>query len=344
MLSFWNRLPKPFLALAPMEDVTDTVFRQIVSLCGRPDVMFTEFTNCEGLQSVGQTRVIHRLKYDPKEQPLVAQVWGITPEDYYKTAQLIQNMGFTGIDINMGCPVKKVIKMGACSALIKNHSLAKEIVLAVKEGAPNLPVSIKTRIGFASIQTEEWLGFLLRETRPAVLTIHGRTVKEESKVPCHWDEIGKVVKIRDEVFTDIENKNQPTLIVGNGDIASYTQAINYAEAYNLDGIMIGRGVFKNPWIFNPKMKLNNQGQVINDQTQRPIEIIERLKLLETHLDTWQQTWGKQKNYAILKKYFKIYISGYHGSSELRAKLMETQDISQAKTILQQEKEDKKTIL
>jgi tRNA-dihydrouridine synthase len=205
--NFWQELPTPFWILAPMEDVTDTVFRRVIAHCGRPHVFFTEFASVEGIQSVGQAKVMHRFRYHEEERPLVAQVWGITPEDYYNTAKMVVEMGFDGMDINMGCPVKKVIAQGACSALIKNPSLAKEIVQASKEGLANkIPLSIKTRIGFNKIQTEEWIGFLLNETKPAALTIHGRTVKEESKAPCHWDEIGKGVEINNQLKRDRKEK------------------------------------------------------------------------------------------------------------------------------------------
>ncbi len=327
MNNFWQTLKKPFLILAPMEDVTDTVFRQIIAKCGRPDVIFSEFTSCEGAQSVGQARVIHRLKFDKKEYPIVAQIWGVTPEDYYKTAKLIKELGFSGIDINMGCPVKKVIKMGACSALIKNPSLAKEIVEACKKGAGDLPVSIKTRIGFNQIQTEEWIGFILEQCRPAALTIHGRTVKEESKVPCHWDEIEKVVILNNQIYQN-QPENKP-LIIGNGDIQTYQEAQEKAAQYNLDGIMIGRGVFKNPWIFNPQIAPTADGQLVNTVTGLAIIPKDRLELLLSHLDLWDKTWGENKNYAVLKKYFKIYIQGFAGSSELRSRLMETKNPAEA---------------
>lgn len=203
MQNFWLRSKQkssPLTVLAPMEDVTDTVFRRVIIHCGGPNVLFTEFTNVEGLNSVGQAKLIHRLQFDPLERPIVAQVWGITPEDYYKAAQLVLELGFDGIDINMGCPVKNVIKQGACSALIKNPDLAKEIVEATKSALNNqIPLSIKTRIGFESVETDKWATFLLRECRPNALTIHGRTVKEESRVPCHFEEIGKVVQINSQI-------------------------------------------------------------------------------------------------------------------------------------------------
>lgn len=242
MKNFWqeiSKLQRPFWVLAPMEDVTDTVFRQVIARCGCPDVFFSEFVNVKGLSyeashpEVGQI-VSHRLEKTLEktahQKPLVAQIWGITPEDYYQSAAKIVELGFDGIDINMGCPVKNVIAQGACSALIKNPILASEIIQAVKEGSQNqIPVSVKTRIGFEKIETEKWASFLLSQDLQA-LTIHGRTVKEESKVPCHWDEIGKVVAINNQIWKQknveksletaqnkVENQNKLALskIVGN---------------------------------------------------------------------------------------------------------------------------------
>jgi nifR3 family TIM-barrel protein len=315
---FWNTLPVGFFVLAPMEDVTDTVFRQVIMQSGRPDVLFTEFTNCEGAQSVGQAKVIHRLKYSENERPIVAQIWGVTPEDYFKTARMILELGFDGVDINMGCPVKSVIRQGACSALIKNHSLALEIVQAVKEGVNGeIPVSIKTRIGFHAIDTENWFRFIFSQCKPDALTVHGRTAKEESKVPCHWDEIGNVVIMNNEIN---QNINKPK-IIGNGDILSYQQGLDMIQKYSLDGIMIGRAVFQNPWIFDPSI----------DPLEKTVS--ERIEILLYHLGLWQNTWGDTKQFNILKKYFKIYISGFDGAAHLRSLLMEATTATEVHSII-----------
>jgi tRNA-dihydrouridine synthase len=213
MNNFWNTLKAPFFILAPMEDVTDVVFRTIVKKANRgmPQVLFTEFTNCDGMCSVGQARVIHRLKYEPNiERPIVAQIWGKTPINYEETARLCMEMGFDGIDINMGCPEKSVIKIGACSALINNRPLAQEIIEAVKNGTNGkIPVSVKTRIGFSNVITDDWVSFLLQQNIQA-LTIHGRTVAG-SDDPANWSEIAKAVKINDKYLPkqkkhDIINK------------------------------------------------------------------------------------------------------------------------------------------
>ncbi len=187
----------PFFILAPMEDVTDTVFRQLVQKTnlGQPEILFTEFTNCDGICSIGQSRVIHRLKYSDIEKPIVAQIWGKTPQNYYETAKLCFELGFDGVDINFGCPEKNVIKQGCCSAMIKTPNLAKEIIKAVKAGLNNqIPVSVKTRIGFGKIETNEWIPFLLEQNLSAI-TVHGRTVSG-SDLPANWQEIKKSVELR----------------------------------------------------------------------------------------------------------------------------------------------------
>lgn len=214
MNNFWKNLPTPFLVQAPMEHVTDTVFRQIIDKAGKSDVYFTEFTSVEGLLSKGGEKVTQRLAFTEKERPLVAQIWGKTPEKYKLATEKIVEMGFDGVDINMGCPDRTVVRNGCCSALINNHPLAQEIIQAVKEGAQGkIPVSVKTRIGFSTIQIEDWISFLL-EQDPAVVTVHLRTVKEKSLVPAHWDKMAEVVKLRNEI-------NPQTILIGNGDVESW---------------------------------------------------------------------------------------------------------------------------
>lgn len=308
MNNFWKKLPKPFVALAPMEDVTDFVFREIVATeLPRPDVMFTEFTNVEALNSNGFDKTIHRFKFSKNQRPIVAQIWGLKPENYFKSAKLIEKLGFDGIDINMGCPDRAVVKIGACSALINNKSLAKEIIEAVKKGSKKLPISVKTRIGFKKIVTEEWITFLLEQNIDA-LTIHGRTVKEMSDVPANWDEIKKAVEIKNKI-------SPKTVIVGNGDVKSYSEVIKRYKNYNVDGVMIGRGIFSNPWIFDK-----------NDKKHTPDEykniLINHLKLLD-----------QEKYFDEVKKFFKMYICNFEGANKLRAKLMQTKSVKEALKLL-----------
>src|SRR3989344_3336791 len=247
MKNFWHELPKPIYVLAPMEGVTDTVFRRVINYCGRPTVYFTEFTNVDGLFSKGAKQVEHRLMFTPEEKPLIAQIWGMRPENYTKAAIKIKEMGFDGIDINMGCPEKNVVKRGACAGLIHNPKLVAEIIEATKEGANSLPVSVKTRLGIGEIETEEWVSFLLKQSLNA-LTIHLRTAREMSGPPPHWEELPKAVALRNEI-------NPKTILLANGDIESVTEAKEIVKKFGIDGVMIGRGIFKNPFLFEDKRRI-----------------------------------------------------------------------------------------
>jgi len=325
MDNFWQTSDKPIIALAPMEDVTDTVFREVIRSVSETDslnVMFTEFTSTDGLcNEFGREHVINRLLVSDSERELlsatntklVAQIWGSDPEKFHESAKLISGMGqFDGIDINMGCPVKKVVKNQSCSALINFPHLAKEIILATKEGT-TLPVSVKTRLGFNTIITEEWIGQLL-EVDPAAITLHGRTQKMMSTGLALWDEIGKAARLRDE-------RKSRTVILGNGDIDSYNVALSRIKQYGVDGVMIGTGVFKNPWLFN--------------SVERKITIDMRIALLRKHIVLYDKTWKNKGNYNVLKRFFKIYLNGFDGAAFWRDKLMHTKSCEEALEIISQ---------
>ncbi len=312
--NFWKHLNKNFTILAPMDDVTDVVFRSIVNKTARPDVFFTEFTNCEAICSDGRESQIRRLMLNENERPVVAQIWGIKPENFYKTAQLVKELKFDGVDINMGCPQRNVIKSGSGSALINQTELVTEIIKAVKEGVNSkIPVSVKTRIGLKKIDTENWLGFLLKQDLAAI-TVHGRTAKEMSQVPTHWDEIAKVVELRNKMGVD-------TLIIGNGDVASYEEAVAKCNEFGVDGVMIGRGIFNDLWVFDK-----------NSPKEHSVEV--KLNLLLDHINLYQKTWGDSKKTNILKKFFKIYVNGFDGAKDLRVKLMATDDFEEIKGLVQ----------
>jgi len=314
MANFWKLLPKSFLVLAPMEDVTDVVFREIVAKeLARPDVFFTEFTSADGLFSEGRAKTIPRFKYSEKQRPIVAQIWGKNPENLYKAAQLVHQLKFDGIDINMACPDKAVLKKGCGGALIQNQTLAKQSIEAVREGSKDLPVSVKTRLGFDSIITEEWVTFLLRQKIDA-LTIHGRTVTQMSKGEANWDEIGKAVKIKNKIAPE-------TVLIGNGDVKSFEEALVLNKKYGVEGIMIGRGIFSNPWVFERTV-----GPQIHSKEKY-------IKILLKHLALHDQTWGDTKHFDTLKKFFKMYIKNFAGANELRQKLMECKNSSEVRTIL-----------
>ena len=309
MVNFWHQLAlqtKPFLALAPMEGVTDYVFREIIAGAGKPDVFFTEFTNTEALCSKGYGKMVQNLKYSESQRPIVAQIWGTDPKNFCTVARMIKDLGFDGIDINMGCPVRDVLKMGSGASLINNPELAAAMITATKAGADGMPVSVKTRIGVSKVVTEEWIGFLLKQHIDA-LTVHGRTAKELSKVPAHWEEIGKAVKLRDQYAPE-------TVIIGNGDILNHGQAQNAHTMYGVDGVMIGTGIFQNPWLFekNPK-----------EHTSR-----ESLELLLKHAKLYSDTYPGERRFVAMRKYFKIYVRSFSGANALLKQLMETKDFSE----------------
>lgn len=311
----WDTLPRPFTALAPLDGVTDVVFRQIISEIGKPDVMFTEFTPVDGFVSNGRERVLHNLLYEPEQKPMIAQIWGTKPENFFKLAEEVKKRGFDGVDINMGCPERTVIKGGACSALIKTPALAAEIIQATKEGAKGIPVSVKTRIGFDTITIEEWIGFLLKQDL-AALTVHLRTVREMSKVEAHWELMPKVKQLRDEIAPQ-------TVLLGNGDITSLQEIEEKFGTFGCDGFMVGRGIFANPWMFNPNVRMQ-------DKTPQ-----ERIDLYLHHIQLYYDRWGDGKNFASLKKFCKTYISNFPESSEFRVRLMEARSASELMKKLQE---------
>ena len=315
MTNFWQNIEKPIFSLAPMEDVTDTVFREVVmgmSAPGKLNVVFTEFTSVEGMNHpVGRERVSERLIVNDSELKLlqelniklVAQIWGRNPEVYHNIARYItENYKFDGLDINMGCPVKKVFKQGACSALIGEPSLAKEIILASKEGT-NLPVSVKTRTGIKQHQTEEWISELL-EVEPAAIILHGRTQRMQSEGDASWEEIAKAVQLKNKIKPNIP-------LHGNGDVFSYEQGLQRITETGVDGVMVGRGIFQNPWFFNPEKNENSEE--------------ERIKQLIQHTKLFEQTWSGRKNFNILKRFYKIYLNSFPGAAKMRADLMEVKN-------------------
>jgi len=289
-----------------MDDVTDTVFRQVVADCAPADLYFTEFVNVDGLQSPGRKNLLKKLQFTDKEQPLIAQIWGKVPDNFRKTADELVAMGFAGIDINMGCPEKTVVKNGCCSALINDRELAAEIIKATQEGAAGrVPVSVKTRIGFNQIDMT-WLEFLLGQNLD-MLTIHGRTRQEMSEVPANWDIIGQVRELRDKVSPN-------TLIVGNGDIESRQQGLELSEKYRLDGIMIGRGVFHDPFVF------------AKDSPWTSYSEEQRIELYKKHVGLFAATWkNHERNIKTLNRFCKVYINGFDGAVALRTALMAAGD-------------------
>lgn len=314
MNNFWHDLPRPFFILAPMEAVTDVVFRHVVAKAAAPDVFFTEFTNTDSYFSeAGRPSTKNRLTFTKDEQPIVAQIWGSNPKHFEFMAQGLKEQGFAGIDINMGCPAKNVVKVGGGSGLIREPQLAAEIIVATKKAG--LPVSVKTRLG--DIRPDEWRDWLTHILNQDIvnLTIHLRTRKEMSKVPAHYELIEEIKALRDEIAPQ-------TLLTINGDIRDRQHGLELVQTTGVDGIMIGRGIFTNPYAFAA------------DKKERSRE--ELLGLLDIQLDLFDSytTELGPRPYDPLKRFFKVYVRDFPGASELRDQLMHTSTTAEARQLIQ----------
>lgn len=296
--------------LAPMEDVTDTVFRQILCETGKPDIFFTEFMNVNGYCSDGKDVVARRISFKDIERPIIVQLWGNSPENFAKaTKEIVKKIKPDGIDINMGCSVRDVLKTGGGSALIQERELSGKIIDAVKENAKDIPVSVKTRIGYDNIDYS-WIEFLLSKNL-AMLTVHGRLAKEGYSTPSRWDIYKKIKELRNHIFTD-------TLLIGNGDIKSTKDGEALVKQYGLDGYMVGRGILTNPWVFSGREEIPKE---------------ERLETLIKHLGIFEKTYGQSENFNTQKKYIKAYISAFDGANKLREELMDTSTLEEIKIII-----------
>lgn len=314
MSSFWKSLETPFFVLAPMEAVTDVVFRHVIERAGRPDVYFTEFTNATGWVHAGDKAIGGRLIKTDDEGPIVAQLWGSDPDAMEKLSIHCANLGYDGIDLNMGCPDQSAVKAGGGAGMIRTPERAYEMIAAAKKSG--LPVSVKTRLGYSFV--DEWQNWLkgLLEQDIAVLTIHLRTKKEMSKIPAHFELIPAIKALRDEIAPQ-------TLLVINGDVRDREHGIEFVEKYGVDGVMIGRGVFQNPYCFQPYSRLDSSEKVA-----------EKISLLIYHLDQYDQYKDMlHRPYETLKRFFKIYIRDFDGAGELRDKLMRTSSTDEARSLL-----------
>ncbi len=312
-LGFWEDLAKnkkPFFVLAPMADVTDVAFRKVIAkysrhgeVSGGPDVFWTEFVSADGLNSPGRDKLMIDLAFEPNQHPIVAQIFGSHEGNMEATAKLCRELGFDGIDINMGCPDKTIMKQGCGAGAIQNPDHAVKIIQAVKRGAGDLPVSVKTRLGFNKNEIDTWISKVL-SAGIAVLTIHGRTKKDMSKVPARWDDIKKVVDI-------VKESGLKTLVIGNGDVLSVEDGKEKARVSGVDGLMLGRAIFGNPWLF--------------DENKKEVSIKEKLEVMLEHTKTFVEYLGQHKNFNIMKKHYKAYVNNFPGAKELRIKLMESEN-------------------
>ncbi|HEY4503707.1 MAG TPA: tRNA-dihydrouridine synthase [Candidatus Paceibacterota bacterium] len=351
-MNFWEKLKKdkvakgrPIMALAPMANVTDMAFRRIVAKYGKPDVMWTEFVSADGLMSSGRDIILRDLAYSSSERPIAAQLFTGHPDKMFQAGKLVAELGFDGLDINMGCPDRAVEKQGGGAFMIKDKKNALAVLESARRGVmegkisnsknsdnrqlskENIPISVKTRVGYNKNEIDEWIGFLL-EQKLSALTVHLRTRKEMSNVPAHWELMLKIVSLRDKISPE-------TLILGNGDISSIKEAEVKAKETGCDGIMIGRGIFGNPWFFSGRTFEIYQDGLKNSSQKSTSDISrnERLKVMVEHTKLFEKFLVDIKSFAIMKKHFKAYVSGWEGAKELRIKLMETKNAKEVDDVV-----------
>jgi len=295
-----------------MADVTDVAFRRIIAKYGKPDVTWTEFVSADGLSRApeeGRKKLLKDLEYSESERPIVAQFFTSKPEYMFNAAKLAKELGFDGIDINMGCPDQGVNRQGAGACLIRTPEVAQALIRAAKDGGSGLPVSVKTRLGWNQDELETWLPALLKE-KPAVITVHARTRKEMSKVPARWERVKRAVEIRNELGSEV-------LIFGNGDAKDIAHARELVAETGADGVMLGRAIFGNPWLFS----------------ERVPTLEEKLQVMVEHTKLFEELLGGIKNFNIMKKHYKAYVKDFDGANELRARLMETQSAGEVEKIV-----------
>ncbi len=387
--NFWKKLKatgEPFFALAPMADVTDPAFRRIIAKYGKPDVLWTEFVSADGLVLGGREKLLPDLIFTEAERPIVAQLFGSNPENMRLAVKLVAGLGFDGIDINMGCPDRSIEKQGAGALMIKTPEIAVSIIRSAKAGIndaiveakengkemSDIPLSVKTRIGYYKNEIDTWIPILLSENLSAI-TVHCRTRKEMSSVPARWEHLEEVVALRDKISPN-------TIIIGNGDIRDVSHGRELAKENGADGVMIGRAIFGNPWLFSELGNSTNNSLQNNPQNssnivhpkniyikfikkyismfaeifakflqifgfknrywlraQNKTNINEKLNVLLEHCKLFEQLVGEEtkagKNFAVMKKHFKAYVHGWPGSKDLRMALMEARNSADVEEII-----------
>lgn len=355
-MNFWDQLKKPLFVVAPMADVTDPAFRRMIAkysahertdgTVGGPDVMWTEFVSADGLMLApepGKQKLLADLQFDKSERPIIAQLFSSHPERMEAAARLCLERGFDGVDINMGCPDRSIEKQGAGAAHIKDPDRAVEVIKAAMRGAGHhdggIPVSVKTRLGYNTDILEEWLPRIL-STDPAAVTVHARTRKEMSKVPARWERIRRAVEIRDA-------HRSSTRIIGNGDVLSLEDAHAKVKETGADGAMIGRALFGNPWFFHPTRRLPirltalpthgvDREKIVTEDTTAPVEYVsleERLRVMIEHTKLYTELLP-HKSFAVMKKHYKAYVSGFDGAHDLRAELMDATSVEEIEVSVQ----------
>jgi tRNA-dihydrouridine synthase B len=366
MTSFWKTLTHPIIGLAPMDGVTDAPCRTMHAIHGRPDILVTEFTNVEGLWR-GSDRIFRDFLYTPSERPVVAQIFGCRPEYFYKAAQVACELGFDGVDINMGCPAKTVANKGGGAALIRLPDTAKAIIRATQDGVRDwangqtledlemdpqriarikqmneerihiwgdapvqrrlLPVSVKTRLGYDHNIITDWVQELL-ELEPAAITIHGRTLVQQYRGEADWDAIASAAEIV---------RKTDTLILGNGDIHSLYQAADRIWTAGVHGVLIGRATFGNPWLFQRKDTLKSL--LASGHKPTPTDLPdaeptreERMLMALEHARLHAKLKG-EGHFVELRKHMGWYLGHFPGAKRVRSELVQINTLQDVERII-----------
>lgn len=320
-MSFIDKLIKSknraLFVLAPMADVTDIAFRTVIADAASPDIYWTEFVSADGLiraTEEGKYKLKKDLLFDKeKQRPIIAQLFSSTYEYMYQAVKLCIELGFDGVDINMGCPDKSIEKQKCGSAMIKNPDLAVQVIKAAKDarkdfGDVDFAITVKTRVGYNKVEINTWIPLLL-DQEVDLITVHARTRKEMSKVPANWDYVKEVVKLRDEWQKNNPDKKAP-YIFGNGDVQNVKDGYEKCEYSHADGVMIGRAMFGNPWFFK---------DIENEYTPTRED---RIKFLIKQIQIFDKELGDVKSFAVMKKFFKTYMTGFDDAKDIRGEIME----------------------
>jgi nifR3 family TIM-barrel protein len=381
--NFWHTLSQKkksensfILGLSPMDGVTDAPFRKLLAQTSKPDIIMTEFVNVEGLAR-GAVKMLQDFEYDECERPIIAQIYGTEIDSFYKVAFIACELGFDGIDINMGCPAKKVAHRGAGAGLINTPEHAQKIIFSVQKAVqdfasgitmeeaqvrpkviqkvremqektdacrggyhpPNnpqkkIPISVKTRMGVDDVVAEEWIQNLL-ETNIQAITLHGRTLKQGYSGEANWEVIkkaGEVVKKWNISQKKNNPEHQEVVFLGNGDIENYSDAQEKIAAADIDGALVGRALFGNPWFFSKKNVFDEVFERnTEEEAEKICEQIRKEKCLE-HCQLFEEIFP-EKPFFIMRKHLAWYMKNFSGSKELRKKLMLANSSEEVKEIL-----------
>ena len=292
----WSEVKRPIVCLAPMDGVTNSAYRQIIRSLSKDVILFSEFTSVDGLLRSENVRL--RLDFEPCEQPFFMQLFGNSPDIFAEASRMVEDRGILGVDINMGCPAKKIVHSQHGSALMQDPDKACRIVEAIRK-ACSLEVSVKTRLGWKDDKNLINFAKALESAGASMLTIHGRTYNQAFKGESNWEPIYEL------------KRNLKIPVIGNGDIRDFNHGLD--KMANLDGFMIGRAAIGNPWCFQDRRKYPEP------------TLDERIDLALKHFHLYRRFKRELVAVREFRKYIGNYVSGFRNAKEWRNNLMQCQN-------------------